>query len=74
MNYIGETGYTLWEKIEFAPIAFTSTLIYLKGLEEYYLFDMGCWPNCYIQDQSLLAVLDQPDKGTAFIMINWLYV
>lgn len=35
---------------------------------------MGCWFNGKIQDQSLLAVLDWPDKSTLFFMIIWLYV
>lgn len=45
----------------------------LKGLEEFDLSDMERWPNWYIQDQSLLAVLDQPDKSTIFFMIIRLY-
>lgn len=35
---------------------------------------MECLPNCYTQDQSLLAVLDQPDKSIVFFMIIRLYI
>lgn len=41
----------------------------LNGLEEFYLCDMEWWPNFYIQDQNLLAVLYQPDKSAFFKLL-----